>query len=81
MASDLIMAGYQVYEALAVSEVLYLCEQHWIDAILIAADVEGPDIIEAQMRHTTLKLKLGATVKDVIWELQSLFREWDSTVQ
>jgi hypothetical protein len=27
-----------------------------IDAIVIAADVEEPDIIEAQMRHVTLKL-------------------------
>jgi len=26
MASDFMMAGYTVYEALAVSEVLYLCE-------------------------------------------------------
>jgi len=36
LASDLIMAGYQVYDALAVSEVLYLCEHHKIDAVVIA---------------------------------------------
>jgi hypothetical protein len=81
MAEDLIGSGYQVFEALAVSEVLYLCEHNLIDAILIAADVEDPDLVEAQVRHMTLKLKPGATVKDVIWELQCLFREWDSSMQ
>jgi hypothetical protein len=29
MATDLMLAGYTVWEALAVSEVLYLCEHHW----------------------------------------------------
>ena len=64
----------------AVSEVLYLCEHYNIDAILIAGDVEEPKVVEAQMRHTTVKLKPHATVKDVIWELQTLFNEWDSSV-
>ena len=63
------------------SEMLYFCEHHKIDAVVIAPDVEDPDIIEAQMRHTTMKLKPEATVKDVIWELQALFGQWDSTVQ
>jgi hypothetical protein len=81
MASDLMMAGHEVYEALVVSEVLYLCEHHKIDAVVIAADVDDPDVIEAQLRHITLKLKPSATAKDVIWELQALFNGWDSSVQ
>jgi hypothetical protein len=81
MASDLMMCGYEVYEALAVSEVLYLCEHHKIDAVVIAADVEEPDVIEAQMRHICLKLKRHATVKDVIWELEKLFGRTKSAVQ
>ena len=81
MASELMMAGYQIYEALAVSEVLYICEHHQVDMVVIAADVDDPDVIEAQSRHITLKLKPHATVKDVIWELQALFNEWDSRVQ
>jgi hypothetical protein len=71
--SDLIMHGYQVYEALVVSEVLYLCEHHKIDAVVIAADVEDLDVIEAQLRHITLRLKPNATPKDMIWELENLF--------
>jgi hypothetical protein len=58
-----------------------LCEHHWIDAILIAVDVEEPDIIEAQMQHTTMKLKPNATAKDVIWELANLSGKQNATVQ
>ena len=81
IAESLISAGYQVYEALDVSEVLHLCEHHRIDAVVIAPDVEDPDIIEAQLRHITLKLKAHATAKDVIWELETLFGSHTQTLQ
>ena len=81
MAEALIRAGYQVYEAFAVSEVLYLFEHHKIDAVVIASDVEEPDLIEAQLRCICLKLKPNATAKDVIWEIVSLFGKQSQTVQ
>jgi len=67
------LAGYTVWEALAVSEVLYLCEQKNVDVVVIAPDVEDADLVEVQMRRTTLTLKPGATAKDVMWELAQLF--------
>jgi hypothetical protein len=73
LASDLTLAGYVVREALAVSEVLYLCEHQNIDVVVIAPDVQDADVIAVQMRRTTLVLKLGATAKDVMWELAQLF--------
>ncbi len=73
LAADLMLAGYTVWEALAVSEVLYLCEQHNIDLIVIAPNVEDPDVVEVQMRRTTLTVKTGATALDVVWELSQLF--------
>lgn len=73
MASDLMLAGYAVWEALAVSEVLYLCEHQNIDVVVIAPDVDDADVIEVQMHRTTLTLKPGATTKDVMWELAQLF--------
>lgn len=73
LASELILAGHAVWEALAVSEVLYLCEQHNIDVVVIAPDIEGAAVAEVQMRRMTLTLKLGATAKDVMWELAQLF--------
>jgi len=40
-----------------------------------------PDMIEAQMRHITLKLKPNATAKDVVWELENLFGKRTAAVQ
>jgi hypothetical protein len=55
-----------------VSEVLHLCETENADVIVIGADVDDPDVVEAQMRRITLRLKPDATAKDVIWELSQL---------
>ena len=45
MAEALNMAGYRVYEAVEVSEALYLCEYYNIAAVLIARDVEDQFIL------------------------------------
>lgn len=55
------------------SEALYFCKTENVDAIVIAADVEDPDVVEAQMRRITIKLKPEATAKELIWELARLF--------
>lgn len=81
LASDLAQAGHRVFEALAVSEALYLCETENVDAIVIGADVEDPDVVEAQMRRITIKLKPEATAKELIWELAQLFPDKAATVQ
>ena len=73
MASDLTLAGCTAWEALAVSEVLYLCEQKNVDVVVITPDVEDADAVEVQMRRMTLALKRGATAKDVMWQLAQLF--------
>jgi hypothetical protein len=62
MASDLTLAGYTVWEALAVSEVLYLCEHQNVDLVVIGPDVEDADVIEVQMRRITLRLTKSVTV-------------------
>ena len=61
------------FEALEVSEVHHLCEHERIDAVVIGADREDPDVIEVQLRLTTLRLKPEATAKDIVWELSQLF--------
>jgi hypothetical protein len=81
IADELIAAGYRVFEALAVSEVFYLCEHHTIAAVVIAADVEDPNVIEAQVRHVTVRLKPHATAKDLIWELENLLGRKFSILQ
>jgi hypothetical protein len=73
MASDLTLAGHTVWEALAVSEVLYLCEQQNIDVVVIAPEVGNAAVVEVQMRRMTLTLKHGTAAKDVLWQLAQLF--------
>ena len=68
LSEDLSEKGFQVYEALAISEVLYLCEQYpWL-VVVIDSTVESNAANEIAAKRITLKLKKKATVKDVIWE-------------
>jgi hypothetical protein len=54
MASDLTLAGYTVWEALAVSEVPYLCEHESVDVVVIGPDGDDADVTEVQMRRIIL---------------------------
>jgi len=81
LADDLLRAGHRAWECLSVSEVLYICEQEWIDAVVIAPDVEDADLVEAQLRHVTIRLQPEASAKDLVWELSQLFPPMSATVQ
>jgi hypothetical protein len=72
LSEDLSEHGFQVYEALAVSEVLYLCQQHPALAVVIDHTVELAAASEVAKKHITLQLKKRATVRDVVWELAGL---------
>lgn len=80
MACDLSCAGYKVWEAESVSEVLYLCEHDQVDAVVIGPDVEDQEFIERQLQQITLKLTKKTRAADVIWELSNLFRSPSSRV-
>lgn len=81
MGDALNVAGYRVWEALAVSEVLHLIEHQRVDAVVIAPDVTDPDIVEVQLREITLRLKMNATPADVLWELAQLFPDRNVRLQ
>jgi DNA-binding response OmpR family regulator len=81
LEDDLSLAGYRVFAALEVAEVLHLCETENIDVIVIDADVDDPDVAEAQVRQITLRLKPEATAEDVIWELSQLFPQANQLIQ
>jgi hypothetical protein len=74
-------AGYKVFEALELSEVMYLCEHENIDVLVIGPEIEAADFIEAQLRHLTIKLKPGFEAKDVLWELSNFFPDTESRIQ
>jgi len=74
-------AGYKVFEALELSEVMYLCEHENIDVLVIGPEIEDADFIEVQMRHLTIKLKPGFRTQDVLWQLSNLFPDPEPRIQ
>ncbi len=81
IGGDLIVAGYEVFEALEISEVMHLCEHKKIDMVVIASDVEDQDMVEVQLRRSTIKVKPGSTTKDVLWELSNVFPDTEMRIQ
>jgi AmiR/NasT family two-component response regulator len=77
LASELELFGHEVWEALDVSEVLFLCEQHRVDAVVIAFEVEHGEMIEKQLRGTVMRLGRNANAAYVDWELSQLFPKKD----
>ena len=63
------------------SEVLFLCEQHSVDAVVIAAEVEHGELIEKQLRRTVMRLKSNADAAYVDWGLSQLFPKRDARIQ
>jgi len=79
LADELTLAGHRVFDALDVSQALYLCEHERIDVIVIGPDME--DFTEAQLRYITIRLKPEASAKELIWELLNLFPDKPVSIQ
>jgi len=81
LGDELTLAGYRVFEALALSEVLYLQEHENIDLVIIDSSVEEPEEKARQMPGIRIRLVPGATATDVQWELSLLFPNGDLSLQ
>lgn len=81
LTDELILAGYHVLEALAISEVFALLEEIPQAQVIIAADIEAERAKVIQQHNPTIHLTGNATLKDVIWELELLFPSNPKTVQ
>ncbi len=77
----LTIAGYIVFEALEIAEVMYLCEHNKIDAIVVATDIEEQDVVEMRLHRTTIKLKPDSTPRDILWELSNVLPDKERRVQ
>lgn len=69
ISEELSQAGFEVYEALAISEVFYLVEQHPVAHIVVDHTVEQEVAEKIALHYVTLRLKPEATAADVVWEL------------
>lgn len=81
LGDQLTLAGYRVFEALAISEVLYLQARENIDAVIIGSDVAEAEEKARQLRGTILRLNPEATAANVQWELSLLFPSGNGSVQ
>jgi predicted nicotinamide N-methyase len=61
-AEELSRQGYRVFEAVAISEVYALADQHMNASIIITADVDPERVRAVQHHYTTLHLKTEATI-------------------
>ena len=80
LSAELELFGHQVWEALDISEVLFLCEQHPVDVVVIAAEVEHGELIEKQLRGVVMRLDMSADAAYVDWEVSQLFPKNDVTI-
>lgn len=77
LAEELSRQGHQVFEAVAISEVYALADQHLNATIIITSEVHPERAVHHH--YTTLHLKPEATAHDIVWELSALVK--DATVQ
>jgi hypothetical protein len=68
LAAELSRLGHHVNEAIAVSEVLALSDQHPSATSIITCDI-NPERAKVMQHYPTMHLKPGATVQDILWEL------------
>ncbi len=73
LGDELTLAGYRVFEALAISEVLYLQEHENINVVVIDSSVKAAEEKARQLRGIIVTLQARATSADVQWGLSLLF--------
>jgi hypothetical protein len=73
-AEELAHQGHRVFEAVAISEVNALADQHLNATIIITAEVHPERAKAVQHHYTTLQLKSEATVRDIVWELSHVMK-------
>jgi hypothetical protein len=72
LTHELSHQGHTVYEALAVSEVYALADQHPLATIVLTAEIHPERAKAIQHHYPTLHLKNNATVKDIVWDLSHI---------
>ena len=71
LTQELSHQGHTVYEALAVTEVYALADQHPLATIILTADIDPERAKAIQHHYPTMYLKPTATVHDIVWEWQA----------
>lgn len=67
--------GHLIYEAITVSEVLYLMEHYDVQVLVVDSTVEDEAAREMGRRFMSLRLQPGATAAEVLWEMSGILGE------
>jgi hypothetical protein len=81
MSDELTHAGFRVFEALAISEVLHLSETEKPEIVVIAADVDDRRAKVIQESQTALRLTPATKTSELIAELWGMFPDKVEKVQ
>lgn len=80
LTDELTLAGFRLWEALAVSEIKYLCETEDVDGLVLAHDVPHRKKIASESGRVCVLLEPTTTTEELVWELVQLFPN-DTPVQ
>ena len=81
LTQGLAAAGYRVWEALALSEVTYLCDTENIGAVVIRNGVNDQRAAVLRRHYITIKLEQNTETREIIEALWNLFPGRTQTVQ
>jgi hypothetical protein len=81
LTDELTLAGYRVWEAFAISEVLHLIEHEDIDCVVLAPDVHNRKVIASESGRVCVLLEPNTKPAELIWELNQLFPITGAAVQ
>jgi predicted GTPase len=66
LTDELILAGFRMWEALAESEIKYLCETEDVDALVLAHDVPHRKRIASESGRVCVLLEPTTTTADLV---------------
>jgi hypothetical protein len=81
LTDEFTRAGFTVFEVLAISEVLHLCETKSLDAVVIEADVDDQRAHVIEQHYMTMRLKPETKASEVVWELSLMFPAKTANIQ
>jgi hypothetical protein len=72
LSQDLERWGYEIFEAVSLSEILHLCEHQNISAVIVNAGVKVFGIRQALSRQILIELTPATTTEELVSELTLL---------
>jgi hypothetical protein len=73
LSKELETWGYEVYEAISISEIMHLCEHRYPTCVVVAAGVEVYGLNEITQKLIVIQQNEGSTTQELVTMLTDLF--------